>query len=158
PSKDLIALLFADLIHINLNTQGTEPSLAKSWKVSRDGKRYILELRRGLHFSDGHPFDADDVVFSFKVYLDEKVNSPQRDLLMVGEKPIEVRKEGPYRVVVDLAQPYAAAERLFDSVYILPRHLLEGVYETGKLSQAWPTGTATSQIAGLGPFRVKEYL
>jgi peptide/nickel transport system substrate-binding protein len=158
PSKDLIALLFADLIHINLSTQGTEPSLAKSWKVSRDGKRYTLELRRGLHFSDGHPFDADDVVFSFKVYLDEKVNSPQRDLLKVGEKPIEVRKEGPYRVVVDLVEPYAAAERLFDSVYILPRHLLQGIYETGKISQAWPIGTAPNQIAGLGPFRVKEYL
>ena len=158
PSKEVIELLFADLIHINLSTQGTAPSLAKSWKVSRDGKRYTLELRRGLHFSDGHPFDADDVVFSFKVYLDEKVNSPQRDLLKVGEKPIEVRKEGPYRVVVDMAQPYAAAERLFDSVYILPRHLLEGTYEADKISQAWSTGTAPNQIAGLGPFRVKEYL
>lgn len=158
PSKEVISLLFADLIHINVYTQDTEPALAKSWKVSPDGKRYTLELRRGIRFSDGHPFDADDVVFSFKVYLDEKVHSPQRDLLEVGEKSFEVRKEGPYRVVVNLPQPYAAAERLFDSVSILPRHLLEGFYEAGKISQAWTLGTDPKLIAGLGPFRMKEYL
>src|SRR5215472_13016479 len=74
PSKELIALLSSDLIHINLYTQQTEAALAKSWKVSADGKRYTMNLRRGISFSDGHPFDADDVVFSFKVYLDEKVH------------------------------------------------------------------------------------
>src|SRR5712675_3391032 len=40
PSKEVIALLSADLIHINLYSQRTEPALAKSWTVSPDGKRY----------------------------------------------------------------------------------------------------------------------
>jgi peptide/nickel transport system substrate-binding protein len=158
PSKKLIALLFADLIHINLSTQRTEAALAKSWQVSADGKHYTLELRRGISFSDGHPFDADDVLFSFKVYLDEKVHSPQRDLLQVGGKPIQVRKLGPYRVVFDLPQPYAAAERLFDSVSILPRHLLESAYGEGTISKAWNPATTPSEIAGLGPFRLKQYV
>jgi peptide/nickel transport system substrate-binding protein len=158
PSKELIALLFADLIHINLSTQRTEGALAKSWQVSADGKHYTLELRRGISFSDGQPFDADDVLFSFKVYLDEKVHSPQRDLLQVGGKPIQVRKLGPYRVVFDLPQPYAAAERLFDSVSILPRHLLEHAYNDGSISKAWSTGTNPTEIAGLGPFRLKQYI
>src|SRR5262249_7792181 len=92
PSKKLIGLLFADLIHINLATQRTEEALAKSWHVSAAGKHSTLDLRRGISFSDGHPFDADDVLFSFKVYLDEKVHSPQRDLLQVGGKPVQVRK------------------------------------------------------------------
>lgn len=157
PSKQVQALLFADLIHINAYTQRTEPALAKSWKVSPDGKRYTLELRRGILFSDGHPFDADDVVFSFKVYLDEKVHSPQRDLLQVGGKPITVRKAGQYQITVDLPQPYAAAERIFDSVNILPRHLLERAYEQGKISQAWSVTTDAGEIAGLGPFRIKQY-
>ncbi len=158
PSKDVIALLFSDLIHINLYTQRTESALAKSWKVSPDGKRYTLELRHGILFSDGHPFDADDVVFSFKVYLDEKVHSPQRDLLQIGGKPIQARKLGSYRVVFDLPQPYAAAERLFDSVRILPRHLLEHAYEEGTLSKAWSLATNPNEIAGLGPFRLKQYI
>src|SRR5215469_3891621 len=98
PSKELIGLLSADLIHINLSTQRTEAALAKSWQISADGRHYTLELRHGISFSDGHPFDADDVVFSFKVYLDEKIHSPQRDLLQVGGKSVEVRKIGRYRV------------------------------------------------------------
>lgn len=158
PSKELMGLLFADLIHINLSTQRTEGALAKSWQVSADGKHYTLELRRGISFSDGQRFDADDVLFSFKVYLDEKVHSPQRDLLQVGGKPIQVRKLGPYRVAFDLSQPYAAAERLFDSVSILPRHLLEHAYDEGTISKAWNPGTSPIEIAGLGPFRLKQYI
>lgn len=157
PSKEVIALLSGDLIHTNVLTQQTEPALAKSWKVSSDGRVYTLELRRGISFSDGHPFNADDVIFSFKVYLDEKIGSPQRDLLKVGGQPINVRKLSPYRVAFELAQPYAAAERLFDSVSILPRHLLERAYEKGELAQAWSLSTSPDAIAGLGPFRIKQY-
>lgn len=61
-------------------------------------------------------------------------------------------------MAVDLAQPYASAERLFDSIIILPRHLLEQSYSEGKLAQAWSLGTPPEQIAGLGPFRLKHYV
>ncbi|HEY3767496.1 MAG TPA: ABC transporter substrate-binding protein [Candidatus Angelobacter sp.] len=157
-SKEVIPLLFADLIHINVFTQKTEPALAKSWKVSADGRTYTLELRRGIFFSDGHPFDADDVMFSFKVYLDEKLQSPQRDLLEVNGKPIQVRKLGPFTIAVDLPEPYAAAERLFDNVSILPRHLLEQAYVKGELGKAWNLTADPSGVAGLGPFRLKQYI
>ena len=157
PSKEIIALFCGDLIHINLSTQHTEPALAKSWEVSSDGRRYTLELRRGIRFSDGQLLDAEDVVFSFRVYLDEKVHSPQRDLLEVGGKPIQVSKLGPYEVAFELPQPYAAAERLFDSVSILPRHLLERAYREGKISQAWGLSSSPGEIAGLGPYRSKQY-
>jgi peptide/nickel transport system substrate-binding protein len=158
PSRDVIRCLTADLIHINRGSLKTEPSLAKSWSVSADGKQYILQLRRGLRFSDGEPFNADDVIFSFQVYLDEKIDSPQRDLLVVGGKPITVVKVDAYTVRFELAQPYAAAERLFDGVAILPRHLLENTYRGGGFSQAWNLSVPPNQFAGLGPFRLKEYI
>ena len=130
-SKEIIGLINADLIHINRYTQKTEAALANSWTVSADGRIYTLELRSGIRFSDGQPFDADDVLFTFQVYLDEHVHSPQRDLLVVGGKPIQVRKLSARTVQFELAQPYAAAERLFDSIAILPRHLLKQVYDEG---------------------------
>lgn len=157
PSRTVFSLMNADLVHINRVTQLTEPALAKSWKISRDGLRYTLKLRKGVQFSDGVPFDASDVVFTFQLYLDPKIDSPQRDLLVVGGKPISVRQIGPYEVEFDLAQPYAPAERLFDSIAILPRHLLEKSYRDGTITQAWNLNTVPSQIAGLGPFRIKEY-
>jgi peptide/nickel transport system substrate-binding protein len=157
-SREIIGQITADLIHINRDTQVSEPCLAKAWTVSANGLQYKLDLRRGVRFSDGTPFDADDVIFSFSVYLDTHVAAPQRDSLLVGGTPINVQKIGPYTVGITLARRYASAERLFDSIPILPRHLLESAYREGRLSHAWALGVSPSQIAGLGPFRFKEYV
>jgi peptide/nickel transport system substrate-binding protein len=158
PSREVIGRLTADLIHINRASQQTEPALAKSWTVSKDGRVFTVNLRRGLRFSDGQPFDADDVVFSFDVYLDENLHSPQRDLLVVGGKPITIEKVNQYTVRFTLAQPYAAAERIFDSLAMMPRHLLEKPYKDGKFAQTWTLSTSPAEIAGMGPFRLKEYV
>jgi len=157
-SREVIGRLQADLIHIDRQTQRAAAALAKSWSVSPDGLHYTLVLRRGLRFSDGRPLDADDVVFTFHCYLDERNASPQRDLLVIGGKPVGVRKLDAYRVAFDLAQPYAAAERIFDSLAILPRHLLEKAQEEGRLAAAWGLATPPAEMAGLGPFRLKSYL
>ena len=157
-SREVIGRMMADLIHINRDSQKTEPSLAKSWTASRDGRVFTLKLRRGLRFSDGQPFDADDVVFSFQVYLDEKIHSPQRDLLIVGGKPIAVQKIDSHTVRFTLTQPYAAAERIFDSLAMMPRHLLEKAYREGRFTEVWSASTPPTEIAGLGPFRLKQYV
>ena len=157
-SKDVIWRTMGDLIHVNRDTQQVEPALARSWVVSRDGRRFTLSLRRGIRFSDGHPFDADDVLFSFRVHMDEKVGSPLRDQLIVGGQPISVQKVDDETVQVDMVEPYAAAERLFDSLAILPSHLLEQPYREGRLPAMWGLGTVAEGIAGLGPFRFKEHV
>lgn len=157
-SRSVIGRMGADLIHIARDTQQTVPSLAESWSVSRDGRVYTLRLRRGVRFSDGHPFTADDVVFSFQVYLDERLRSSQRDLLIVGGSPIDVRKVDAHTIQVRLSQPYAAGERLFDSIVMLPSHLLRKGYESGRLGEAWNLGTAPTAIAGLGPFVLRSYV
>ena len=157
-SRDVIRCMTSDLIHISRENLKTEPALAKSWAVSRDGKQYTLHLRQGLRFSDGQPLNADDVLFSFHLYLDEKVHSPQRDLLVIGGKPVEVQKVDDYTVRFELAQPYAAAERIFDGLAIVPRHLLEETYRSGNFAHAWTLSALPNQFAGLGPFRLKEYV
>jgi peptide/nickel transport system substrate-binding protein len=157
-SRDVIGRMQASLIAIDRLTNRTAPALAKEWTVSKDGLRYVLELRRGLAFSDGTPVTADDVVFSFECYLDERNGSPQRDLLVVGGQPIVVRKLDARRVSVTMTQPYAVAERLFDSIAILPRHLLGKAQAEGRLAQAWGLATPPSAIAGLGPFRLRSYV
>jgi peptide/nickel transport system substrate-binding protein len=159
PSREVfLGAMQADLIHINRATQLTEPALAKSWKVSADGLQYTLTLRKGLQFSDGQPLDVDDILFTFRVYLDENVHATGRDLLIVGGKPIVARRVDAHTVVFQLAKTDGVRERLFDGVAILPRHLLEKTYEEGKLSQAWTLSTPANQWAGLGPFRLKEYI
>lgn len=157
-SRDVIRPTVADLIHFNRETQQAEPALASSWKATPDGRQFTLSLRRGVRFSDGDPFDADDVVFSFQVYLDEKVGAPQRDQLMVGGKPIAVRKIDQHTVRVDIPESYSTTDRLFDSITMLPRHLLEEPYKAGRLAETWTLRSPPSAFAALGPFRFKEHV
>jgi peptide/nickel transport system substrate-binding protein len=157
-SGEVIKNTVADLIHVNRETQRAEPALAKAWSVSPDGRRYTVTLRKGVRFSDGDPFDADDVVFSFKVHLDPKSRSAPRETLIIGGQPIAVRKIDQFTVQFDLPEPRAAAERLFDGLAMLPRHLMEPLYNDGRLADAWGLSTPAAQMAGLGPFRFKEYV
>src|SRR5437899_8834499 len=124
-AREVIGRLMSDLITVNRASQQTEAGLAKSWTTSADGRSFTLKLRKGIRFSDGHPFDADDVIFSFAVYLDEAANSPQRDLLIIDGKPLSVTKLDQYTVRFTLPRPYAAAERIFDGLAILPKHILD---------------------------------
>src|ERR1700675_1549325 len=157
-SREVIGRLMGDLIEINRSSQQTEPALAKSWRISPDGRIFTLQLRKGIRFSDGHPFDADDVVFSFNVYMDEAVDSPQRDLLIIDGKPILISQLGQYTVRFAFPRPYAAAERLFDGLAMLPKHLLEKQYHEGHFAQAWSLNAQAAEVAGLGPFRLKQYV
>jgi peptide/nickel transport system substrate-binding protein len=157
PSHEAIWRMHADLIHINRETQRTEPALAESWTALAGGRGFRLKLRRGVRFSDGHTFDADDVVFTFRVHLDEAVNSPQRGLLLVSGVPIRVKKVDSLTVDFDLGGPYGPAERIFDSIAMLPRHLLEEAYQHGHLPQMWGLAEKPTAMAGLGPFRLKSY-
>ena len=158
-SREVIGTMQADLVHINRHTQRTEPALASSWKVSPDGRKYTLQLRHDVKFSDGVPFTADDVVFTFQLYLDEALSSSQRDLLIIDNKPFAVRRIDSYTVEFDLTKPYGPGERISDGLHaILPKHLLESAYRDHKIGEVWGVNAKPEEIAGLGPFRLKSYV
>ncbi|MCB1104971.1 MAG: ABC transporter permease subunit [Cephaloticoccus sp.] len=51
------------------------PHLAKFWTVSEDQRVYTFTLRRGVRWSDGHPFTADDILYWWQweaLYFDQK--------------------------------------------------------------------------------------
>jgi len=146
--------LMGRLIHINRQTQQPEAELASSWQVSSDGKTLTCELRRGVKFSDGAPFTSDDVVFTFQVLNDPAVASPAS--FDFDGQPMKVEQLDSHKIRFVFPAPYAAAERLFDGVPILPKHILEPAYREGKFAQAWTLSTPPEQIVGLGPFKLKE--
>jgi peptide/nickel transport system substrate-binding protein len=156
PSREIIRLLFSDLVHIDREQLTTQPALAEKWRVSSDAKSIDLTLRRDLKFSDGQPVTISDVLFSFQLYLDPALGSPQRDLLIIGGTPLRLTQTGPWSLRLQFEHPYAPAERIFDSLFIVPKNKLQAAHEAGQLRQVW-TLANWSGLAGTGPFRLVEY-
>jgi peptide/nickel transport system substrate-binding protein len=148
----------AKLIRVNQATQAVEPQLAESWTTEDEGRRVTMTLRRGVLFSDGHPFTSDDVLFAFEAAYDEKSGSLVADSIEVGGKKLQVAAPDPHTVVITFPVPFAPGIRILDILPILPRHKLAGALKAGAFTNAWGLDTPPSEIVGLGPFLVREYV
>src|SRR5688500_994284 len=84
-------LVHGRLVQLNHRTQEIEPALATSWTLAPDGRTYTLTLRQGVVFSDGAPFTADDVVFTFAALYDPKGEGPLASGLKVNGQPIAAK-------------------------------------------------------------------
>ena len=130
----------------------------RSWTRADDGRRYTLKLRPDVIFSDGHPFTADDVVFSFEAAYDERVGSVLADSLQVGGKKLQVAAPDPHTVVITFPAPFAPGVRILDNLPILPRHKLDAALKGGTLRNSLGPRDAAVEIVGLGPFVLSEYV
>ena len=119
--------------------------------VSSDGKTITWHLRKGVVWSDGAPFNADNVVFSTKAVLDPANNELSRDGWDLITKIDEPDK---YTVVYHLKHPYGDFAYLYFSSAgtpsVLPRHLLAGLPNINHAAyNALPVG--------IGPFKYAQW-
>jgi peptide/nickel transport system substrate-binding protein len=116
--------------------------------IGRDGRTIVYHLRRGAKWSDGAPFDADDVVFTTRVILDPKTNVTSRE----GWDDIASLDEpDKYTVVFHLREPYSPFLATFFSTggggpAVLPKHLLAKTADINK-------DPYNALPVGIGPFR-----
>ncbi|NRQ37614.1 ABC transporter substrate-binding protein [Nonomuraea sp. NN258] len=108
----LLVNVYEGLVKLDQDGQ-IQPLLAERWEVSPDRKTYTFTLRKGVTFSSGAPFTADDVVFSLdRVKTDWKLKiKTQFDVVD------KVEKKDDSTAVVTLKNPsngflYAMATRL----------------------------------------------
>ena len=146
------------LVRVNQATQELEPQLAESWTSADDGRRVTMKLRQGVVFSDGLPFTADDVLFSFEAAYDEKGGSVLTDSMQALGKNLRVTAADPHTVVITFPVPFAPGIRILDSLPILPRHKLDAALKAGAIAKAWGIDTPPSEVVGLGPFVLEQYL
>jgi peptide/nickel transport system substrate-binding protein len=144
-------LLFEGLVRWKPGTTDVEPGLATTWRVSPDGKRWTFELRAGVTFHDGTPFDAAAAVFAFErllvpahpQYLVED-GSYWRALFKTVTK---VRALAPLTVEIEVARPYAP---LLGNLAMYPMVSPAAVRRHGNEFKDHPVGT--------GPFQLQTWI
>ncbi len=152
-----LGFVFSGLVGEDGVTTDIKPELAKSWDISEDGLVWTFHLRRGLKWSDGAPFTADDVVFTFNdIAYNDKIQTDWRDVLTVEGKPFKVEKVDDYTVKFTLPVPFAPFLREV-GIPIMPKHKLEEAVKSGKYMTTWGVDTDPKEIVGMGPFIMKEY-
>jgi peptide/nickel transport system substrate-binding protein len=165
-SNDVLPLIGEGLISENGLTGEVEPALAKSWKISPDGKQIVYVLKDDLKWSDGQPLTVDDVLFTYRdVYLNKDIPTDFRDVLRIGKTGAlpTVRKLDERRIEFSIPEPFAPFLRV-TGAGILPKHILQKSIET-KDSEGKPNflsvwGTSTQPLSNIvvpGPYTIDSY-
>ncbi len=133
------------------------------WESTPDAKEWTFYIRKGVRWSDGQPFTADDVLFTYEVIKDEKVQNSLRDVFRQGttadNKPIypDLEKVNDTTVRFKLHQSNGAFLDSIFNLYPVPKHKWEQTWREGKFNEAMALNTDPKDVVGLGPFRLKEY-
>ena len=119
-----------------------QPNLAERWEFKDEGRTAIFYLRKGVRWSDGHPFTADDVLFW---YYDMAFDANARtvalfpSIWLVDGKPAKMEKIDDHTLKVSAHKPlgrvlhafafddFAAPKHIYARYH--PRHNPDATYE-----------------------------
>src|SRR5690554_437754 len=107
PSATAVSRLLLGLTRFDPAREEVLPSLAERWEIGEDEKTFTFHLRRGVRWSDGEPFTADDVLFTFEALYDERYPNRRKSELSVDGEPFEVEKIDDHTVRFRTAGIYA---------------------------------------------------
>ena len=124
------------------------PKLATSWSSDARGTHWVVKLRRGVRWSDGQPFTAADVVWTFDALTDEATGSPYQGQYTFIKR---TTAPDPYTVRFELSAPNATfVLNALQSQWIMPAHLFRGVPHAQIKNQTFgehPVGTGAYALA-----------
>lgn len=132
----------------------TEIPTQKNGGISADGRTITYHLRKNVRWSDGAPFNADDVIFSIKAVMNPNNNVTGRagwDRIRLND----IGEPDKYTLVLHLTKPYSPFLETFFSTAganpsLLPKHLLA---QYSSLN----TVPYNSKPVGIGPFMVQRW-
>ncbi|MDP8265409.1 MAG: ABC transporter substrate-binding protein [Candidatus Aceula meridiana] len=149
--------LFEGLTRTNGETLKVEPNLAYKWDVSVDGLSWTFYIRKDIVWSDGAPFTADDVLFTFNDLIYNKdIPSSSRDIFTIDGKEFIVKKIDDYTVRFDLPMKFAPFLRSMGTG-IMPKHKLHESVKNNTFNFTWGIDTPVSEIVGTGPYLIDLY-
>jgi len=96
----------------DLKLETISPNIAKDWDFSEDYKTLTVYLRKGMRWSDGAPFTADDILFWYKdILLNDELTPVKPRTWCPGGELMKVEKVNDYAVRFQfaIAHPPAVA-------------------------------------------------
>lgn len=145
------ALVFDALWDVD-NTGAFVPNLAarlptrENGDISADGKTWRINLKQGVRWSDGQPFTAKDVEFTYQTIVNPNVAIRMRS----GFDLIDtLRVVDDYTVEIVLSKSYVPFYWAWQAMHIVPHHLLSA--ETDMNTSGFNT-----QPIGTGPYLLKS--
>ena len=137
--------IYEPLVQVNTVNIGNDlPWLAKSWKWSNNNKTLTLELQSGVKWTDGKPFSADDVAFTYNLLK----KYPAVNVAGIAFDTITVNS--PTEVVLDFKE---GSEQYFANIVSAPivsQHLWASVDPT-KYTDENPVGTGPFKLSTFSP-------
>ncbi len=150
--------LIEPLFMLNYESGAIEPWLGETMTASATMDEWTLTLRDGVTWSDGEAFNADDVVFTFDLLLDEDLGQTLRYSAAMKDWVAEVAKVDDLTVVFTLQRPNPRfqldyfAVKIWGSVPIVPEHIWRDqdvlTFTNYDPAQGWPVFT--------GPYTLHE--
>jgi len=84
-----------------------KPGVFKSWEITDGGKTITFSLRKGHKWSDGEPFNADDVMFWYEdIYQNKEITPVPAVDLTINGKPGKIEKVDDLTVRFVFPDPY----------------------------------------------------
>ncbi|HEX3512565.1 MAG TPA: ABC transporter substrate-binding protein, partial [Trebonia sp.] len=124
-----------------------QPWLATSWKITNGGKTYTFQLKQGVTFSDGAPFNAAAVVANFEQMLNPATRSALAGPYIEPYKSSKIL--GTYTLQVNLSYAYSPF------LYVLAQGWL-GMESPKALAADTPAQLCAHPV-GSGPFVMTNY-
>jgi len=154
-ARDLVECIFDGLTNITLeNNREYQFGLAKHIEQDRTRKNiYIVTPRSGVEWHDGHPFSADDVLFTYRCILNTSNQSPLRARLRSYVSSIDEISEYKIQFTFTAPLPYYLVEQLL-SFKIIPHSFRGRILSSNLYTQR---GREFSRMPiGTGPYKVTE--
>ena len=143
-AMQLLSAIGDPLYAINARGQ-LEPRLALAPpQVSADGLTARVELRQGVLFHDGTPFNAAAMVFTLERFL-----AIGKLSYLLGDRVSGVRAVGPYTLELTLKRPFSALAELLSAVNLTP--LSPSAYRNHRKS------FLNDRFVGTGPYRLSFF-
>jgi peptide/nickel transport system substrate-binding protein len=117
--------VFESLMAYDYNEIKLKPLLAESCEVSRDGLEITFKLRDDIHFSDGVPITADDVIFTYQTIINPLIDAADLAQSYIDVKGFE--KIDDRTIKFYMKQPHFLATDIlsFWDIGIYPKHIYD---------------------------------